>query len=123
MALHCPATLFLAGTGDEGWAGDLARLLAEEHIARVWSGEHPGVAAVGREAAALLGVDAAVLAELDVCTAEGSPVIAHRDALGYIADLHRGENVLVVLADAPGEAAPTRVVVGDDGWVVRPPGD
>ncbi len=76
---------------------------------------------MGREAAGLLGVDAAVLPELDSGEGEHSVVEAHRDALGYIADLHRGESVLVVVADAPPGLPLTRLVVGDDGWVVRRP--
>ncbi len=86
----------------------------------------------------LLVEDAALAAEVDAPAAVYGPWSAQDDLVGeleHLADLHRGERVLVtvgpggvagVLASigrvAPREAAAgrARLEVGDDGWVVLP---
>lgn len=93
VALHCPATLLVATPPHE--AKGVASLVDALTGERVLAVVRPPDLAVGEELADRLGVpleDEEVLA-----TGEAPPA-----TLGAIADLHRGETVLV-LARPPGE--------------------
>lgn len=105
--MHCPATLLIAGAPEDD-AGVVALLgrLSGEHVVSVVSapGDLPG---------------ARVAARLDV-PLEEEPALSEgesRELLGSIADLHRGETVLVLIphgssrgAQAPAGGAPVRRV-------------
>ncbi len=117
MALHCPATLLITAPGDAAWARALAERLAGEHIAQVWSGPSPAATGAARLAAELLDVGAAVLDALDAEDPTGVDRDSRREALDHIADLHRGETVLVLARGGHGDAdRPARLEIGDDGW-------
>jgi len=118
MALHCPATLLIARPGDEAWTRGLAQRIATDHVVRVWSDVGLAERESARVAAELLAVSAATLAGLDGTTDGGG----FREAVGHIADLHRGETVLVLARGGPWESdGPVRLEVGDDGWLVVEP--
>lgn len=108
----------------------LAGTLRSERIAFVWSGPEAAAVAAAISAAAVLDVPHRVdpaLAGLDVpglATGAG-PGPRCREALDGIADLHRGEHVLVIAAADGGAGAPAaaaervdalRLEIGDDGW-------
>lgn len=100
MALHCPATLLLApAPHDAKGARDLTASLAGERVLAVVG--PPGVAA-GRQLADALGVPL-----------EDEPGLASADpsVLESIADLHRGETVLV-LTHSSGETPFARLEIG-----------
>ena len=108
MNLHCPARLILLP------AADAARL-DDRRVARIYTS-----AAAEAEAAGLagrLGVGVEVVPELD----DGSLDLA----LQGIADLHRGETVVVLGVRRPGGAPDGEVVEVDHdgaGWTVVPRG-
>jgi len=119
MALHCAATLLLARLGDEQWTRSVAERVRAEHVARVWSGSAPAARAQARLAAGLLGVDAVVLAGVEPEAAGSTGADgAYRAALDEIADLHRGETVLVLTGHVEHDLQ--RLEIGDDGWRVLP---
>lgn len=93
VALHCPATLLVATPprGAKGVASLVDALAGERVLALV----RPPDLAVGEELAQRLG---APLEDEEGLAAGGAPPAT----LGAIADLHRGETVLV-LARPPGE--------------------
>lgn len=115
--LHCPATVLLVPVTEAGLqtASELAHRLAGRRIARVYArplGSAHDYAAV---VAAALGVDAVALEGLD----------DSRDVswVQAVADLHRGETVVVV-TDQPTswdgvDAAITELSVDADGIVLR----
>ena len=109
--LHCPARAFVArhaeASYDEGErltaAGELqARELGEqlrgERVAQVHASSMPRAAATAGIAAALLGVRVSLHDELGEVGVESEDAVADRMAvaLAAIADLYRGEAVLVV---------------------------
>lgn len=121
--LHCPATLHLVAPLPTEQAVELARRLRSERIAFVWSSPGPAAGAAAAALAGALDVPQRVdpdLAGLDVAhfgrgeTADGDCPAA----LEGIADLHRGEHVVVVgdVPAGPGEALLRRLDIGDDGW-------
>lgn len=119
MSLHCPATLIVvSGPNDVAALADRVR---ERRVAAVYTGERRDAASAGRRLATELGVVASTMTGLD--EASGGPeamVDTGRprleDILRPVADLHRGETVLVLLASGP-DAGPSTVEVeiGDDG--------
>lgn len=107
MSLHCPARLFLAKGEDP--LSPVVESAREERVAAVCAA--PGEMALARSAAEALGCPVEEVATL------GQPD-RWSEALIEIADLHRGESVLVVAP--PGALHRPRLVeVGDDGIVER----
>lgn len=119
MSLHCPALLIVART--EAYAGPLAERLRERNVAAVYTGPDPEATLAGRSLAAELGAAAATVPGLDL-GASGLPGSLEKafariaDELHALADLHRGETV-VVLADAETSAdwMVFEAEIGDDG--------
>lgn len=114
MALHCPATLLVApAPRDAKGVTSLVDAVAAERVLAVLAA--PG-GTVGRQVADALG---APLEEEPGLAAGGFP---SREQLVGIADLHRGERVLVLTAGPAREsdayASTVRVEVGSDGVVV-----
>lgn len=115
--LHCAATLVVvtATDGDPEGSLDVALLLSERRVARVYTGSVEPARGWADALARALGVDVVTLPDLD----EG-PVPSW---VSTIADLHRGETVVVVTArPMPWEgAAPgiTELSVDADGVVLR----
>ncbi len=92
MALHCPATLLVASPPeDEGSVRALAGRLTGERVLSV-------VTAPGEAHGALLAELLGAALETDAALVEGS----EDEALLGVADLHRGETV-VVLVGSPQE--------------------
>ena len=135
MALHCAATLLLARPGDgaltppdgtstgDGWLTPLGHRqvrelvddLADERVARVWSSRSGPAAESGRLAAAALDVGAVVLDGLEeTAPTEPEPeaLDRFREALHHIADLHRGETVLVFTEGSVVSFAVPRLATG-----------
>ncbi|MBM6545805.1 hypothetical protein JNO54_06585 [Janibacter sp. YIM B02568] len=107
MSLHCPARLILAKGEDP--VSPVVASVRSERVAAVCAA--PGESAVAERAATDLGCpveEVATLAELGRWT----------EALVEIADLHRGESVLVIAPRGALERSIT-VDVGDDGIVTR----
>ena len=109
--LHCPARVFVARHGeasyDEGerltaagehQARELGERLRGERVAQVHASSMPRAAATARIAAALLGVTVTLHDELGEVGVESEDAVVDRvaAALAAIADLYRGEAVLVV---------------------------
>lgn len=121
MALFCPATLHLAAV-PVAEVATVARGLAGENVAMVYAA--PAAAQVGAAAASLLDVPVRVEAELEGLDVGSFGRGAHPTrhcaaALDDIADLHRGEHVLVVgPADEARGVLLRRLEIGDDGWVL-----
>jgi hypothetical protein len=93
--LHCAATLLLAPYDEaaepppEG-THELAGRAARDRVSRVYGGARPQAVQTTRAAAAVVGVPAEQRPELDVET-------ELTGELSAIADLHRGEAVMVML--------------------------
>jgi probable phosphoglycerate mutase len=140
--LHCPATLLVAGDGDDRVAA-LATSLRDRSVARVYTSTSTRAVQAGRLAAEVLGTDAVALEELQEPSVGEEVLDRCREALQAIADQHRGETVLVlghggllsVLPQLSGSArvdpaarpslphpAVAEVSVDGDGFVVRWPG-
>lgn len=124
--LHCPATLHLLAPAAPDRVHALALALRSQRIAMVWSG--PGAAS--RDCARGLAVELDVplridpdLAGLDVAHfGRGESVGGDcTGALDGIADLHRGEHVVVVgeVPAGPDEAGAGVLEIGDDGWFLH----
>ena len=93
--LFCPATLLVTTTGREQVSA-LAESLRDRRIARVFTSTMPPAVESGAVAAQVLGVGVVELEGLeDSEDAEGA-LTRFRGALEEIADLHRGETVLVL---------------------------
>jgi broad specificity phosphatase PhoE len=90
--LQCPVTLLLAPYDDQGdeQRHELARVVATDRVSRVYSGPQAPAVQTTRAVAELVGTASEVRAEL-----AAPDVVAELHA---IADLHRGETVLVVLS-------------------------
>lgn len=104
--MHCPATLLLAPTPEgEGGVRALVDELADEMVLAVVTA--PG-SLRGSEVADVLG--APQEEEPDLAAGEPSPSV-----LGGIADLHRGETVLVLTCGAPAgrPTTVTRIELGE----------
>jgi broad specificity phosphatase PhoE len=98
--LHCPATLLLAPYDEAAErtaeaARRLAERLADENVSRVYGGTGAGVV----QTAAAVGVAAAAEQRHEL---DADDVV---EELNAIADLHRGETVLVVLPGSTVESA------------------
>lgn len=123
MSLHCPATLIVVRAVDDPRV--LAATLEHRRVAVVYSASGPEAERMGRDLAAMVGAAATTLPGLEL--AGGGPGTATEafagleDELGALADLHRGETV-VVLTPAPGDAdwSAFEVEIGDDGVRVVP---
>lgn len=113
--LHCPATIVLAGPEDEAARAALTAELRDRRIAMVYSGTAEPARTVAAALAADLDAGAAESAELTGLDPEacGRAELAHR--LQSVADLHRGETVLVIADRSEASAAPIEVEIGDDG--------
>ncbi len=119
--LQCPARVLLAGRGDpaegalaEGdppWADVLIRVCAAERVAQVYAAADQASGALAAVVAERLGVGMAA-DPVDVTSASGLPDLA---------DLHRGEALLVVLPERLVEAALR--AVGVRAACARPVGD
>jgi len=115
--LHCPATLLVIRAADPHV---LAGALLPRTVARVYCspGSHGPATALAGE----LGVDV-VLDEGLGRPEEGrlaDAVGAGREALQGIADLHRGETVVVLLGRSTAVAEVLEVSVDGDGFAVTP---
>ena len=149
--LHCPATLVVARPAEgRTQALGLADALEGRRVAAVWCSDASRAVHTAEIAAARLGVGVTVrkaLREAGVDDGEsGHEVVArHRIQLEEIADLHRGETVLVIghqqaleivvpslAGHAPSARAQRRELENDetvelendaDGWVLRRWGD
>jgi hypothetical protein len=110
--LQCPATFLVVrvNTLGEGWSGDVAGLaerLRDRRVAAVYGGTTASALAVSAALADGLGVPSHTLAVPPTPPggpADGTAVVRYRAVLEELADLHRGETVLVV----------------DDGQVLEP---
>lgn len=123
MSLHCPATLIVARSEADGRT--LAVGLLDRRVAVVYSGPRPETALIGLVVARELGAVFATLPGLDggpggLPTSPEEVVSRYEEELRSLADLHRGETVLV-LADAHPRAGwvGVEVVIGDDGVWLR----
>lgn len=119
MSLHCPATLIVARA--DGAGRPLLDRVRDRNIAGVFTSAHPEVVLAGRSLAAELGTAVTTLPELDPQESEPSATVrqalAHLEkALHSLADLHRGESVVVLTrARAAADWAAFEVEIGDDG--------
>src|SRR6478752_479009 len=107
--LQCPATFLVVrvDTLGEGWRGEVAGLaerLRDRRVAAVYGGTTAPAVAVSAALADGLGVPSHPLAATSGGPADGTAMARCRAALEELADLHRGETVLVV----------------DDGQVLEP---
>jgi broad specificity phosphatase PhoE len=149
--LHCPARVFVARHGEASYddgerltaagaqqARELGERLRGARVAQVHASSMPRAAETARIAAALLGVDVALHDELGEVGVESELEVVDRIevALAAIADLYRGEAVLVVGHQAVLGLALARLLPGAptlgldpgevvalerdaDGWVLR----
>ncbi len=121
MSLHCPATLIVARSEADGRA--LAVGLLDRRVAVVYSGPRPETALTGRVVARELGAAFATVPGLDGGPDEhpASPeevVSRYEDELRSLADLHRGETVLVLAHNPRADWMGVEVEIGDDGmWL------
>ena len=131
--LFCPARLLVVdprpGSGDPERLGRLTTRLHSERVAALYLvGGEPAGAVAGTLGPAL-GLSAQVLADPDPL--EGGEERACRALLGDLADRHRGETVVVVLApdrlglsaaipwgDAGGGVGVPVLTIDADGWRV-----
>jgi broad specificity phosphatase PhoE len=133
--LHCPARVFVARHGeasyDEGErltaAGErqaraLGERLRSERVARVHASSMPRASETARIAAALLGVTVTLHDELGEVGVESQDVVVDRMAvaLAGIADLYRGEAVLVVGHQAALGLALARLLPGASAFGLDP---
>jgi len=138
--LQCPATFLVVpvDTLGEGWRAEVAGLaerLRDRRVAAVYGGTRAPAVAVSAALAGGLGVPSHPLAEAPGAAADGTAVARWRAALEGLADLHRGETVLVVgdgqvlepaltplvrrgLGAGPGRTPyrPVTLEVDGDGW-------
>ena len=93
--LQCAATLLLADAGD-GRA--LGRSLVDRRIAAIYTSPHPAAVRTAETAAAATGAEVSVREDLrEPLDESGTEVRARVEReLDALADLHRGETVLVV---------------------------
>ena len=102
--LQCPATFLVVGvnTLGEGWHGEVAGLaerLRDRRVAAVYGGTAAPAAAVAAALAGGLGLPSHTLAEPPTPPGDrpdGAAAVRCRAGLEELADLHRGETVLVV---------------------------
>ncbi|MCA1782433.1 MAG: hypothetical protein ABR500_07235 [Dermatophilaceae bacterium] len=124
MSLHCPATLLVAG--HEGDTRALADGLRDRRVVAVYTSGRAEAERTGRALAEELGAVLEVDPGLDVDppdrdeSAEDA-VVRIQDGLGSVADLHRGETVLVLAPLGPGlQGTVVHVEIGDDGVRIGP---
>jgi len=108
--LHCPATIIVARPDGAEARTSLIQRIRVRRVAFVYSGADPADVELAEALAAELGVGAATLGELDGFRPAGASSVELTDRLQGVADLHRGETVLVI-AD--------RVQAGDDSWEIE----
>lgn len=108
--LQCAATFVISGVVADSEVRALAASLAGRRVAQVYgdAAHRPAAEMV----AGVLGVQAAVRDDLD-------PDLGGAGGLAALADLHRGETVLV-LVTSPSEAATVELSIDGDGWAWRP---
>ena len=113
--LHCPATIVVASPGDATARAALAADLRERRIAVVYSGTEEVSRSVAAALAADLDAGSTELADLTGLDpdADGRAELAHR--LQSVADLHRGETILVIADRLDPTRSPIEVEIGDDG--------
>lgn len=121
--LHCPVTLHLLAPDEQARSAEIAEELRHEHVAMVYAAASPAAAGTAEELGRLLDVSVRVdadLSDLDVAGfGRGAHPVRHcAQALEDIADLHRGEHVIVVGGVATGgdDMVLRRLEIGDDGW-------
>jgi len=137
--LQCAATLLLT---DAGGSPALGASLVDRRLAAVYASAAPDAVRTAEDVAAVTGVGVSVSEDLREPGAEAGGEVRARVAreLGAIADLHRGETVLVVshtatlqtgvpplvgLGEEYGAAHPVppgavvEVAADADGWVLR----
>jgi len=125
MSLHCPATLIVAGHREEHLRV-LMGSLRDRRVAAVYTSPAPEAVATGQAVAAELDAVARVASWLhrpdegdDEDEEEGPPADRFEDGLRAVADLHRGETVLVLVpSSAAADWSVVELEIGDDG--VRP---
>ena len=133
--LHCPARVFVARHGeasyDEGerltaagaqQARELGEGLRGERVAHVHASSMPRAAETARIAAALLGVTVTLHDELGEVGVESELEVVDRvsTVLAAVADLYRGEAVLVVGHQAALGLALARLLPGAPGVGLDP---
>lgn len=119
MSLHCPATLVVARA--EGDSPALAERVRHRNVAGVFTGTEPELALAGRTVGAVLATPVATMPELDP-GASGPPATVKEalvqldDVLHSLADLHRGETVVVLTKTrSSADWVVFEVEIGDDG--------
>jgi broad specificity phosphatase PhoE len=120
--LQCAATLLLVAPGETGRALDLGRSLHDVRLAVIYTSDLPAAVETAATVGAGTGAPVTVLEGL----ADDADV---RAELEGIADLHRGETVLVVSSEAasgavvPQGTGPTdgvvELTIDADGWVLH----
>ena len=119
MSLHCPATLVVART--EGHPSALVERVRHRNVAGVFTGTEPEVALAGHSLGALLATPVATLPGLDPGASEapatvGEALVQLDDVLHSLADLHRGETVVVLTKTrSSADWVVFEVEIGDDG--------
>ena len=117
MSLHCPATIVVVSGADD--VSMLADRLRERRVAAVYTGERSEAAATGRRLAAELGVAASTTTGLDDVAARPARLdesLPELERLRPLADLHRGETVVVLLSGRPDEGpSSVELEIGDEG--------
>ncbi|MGH3386543.1 MAG: hypothetical protein ACRDO1_18340 [Nocardioidaceae bacterium] len=108
--LQCAATFVISGAVGESEARTLASSLTSRRIAQVYgdAAHRPAAELV----AGILEVQAVVRDDLD-------PDLGHAGGLAALADVHRGETVLV-LVRRPSDPATVELSIDGDGWAWRP---
>lgn len=98
-SLQCPATLLLTVTQEPEQASELARRLEGRRVAGVWSGTALPLTRTSDLLADALGVRVTPRTGLDAVGAGEHETVASarlEEVLQEVADLHRGETVLLV---------------------------
>ena len=135
--LHCPARVFVARHGETSYdagerltaagaqqARELGEQLRGERVAHVHASSMPRAAETARIAAALLGVTVTLHDELGEVGVESELEVVDRvsTVLAAVADLYRGEAVLVVGHQAALGLALARLLPGAPAFGLDPGG-
>ena len=127
MALFCPVWLHLMAPSAADEVGPALEALCHEHIAVVYAASSPAAAGLADAVAEELAVPVRIDADLDALDVAGFGHGGHpsshcAEALQSIADLHRGEHVVVVggVPAPEGAAVLRRLEIGDDGGDLLP---
>lgn len=121
--LQCPVTLHLIEPCASEQLGEVVEALRHEHLAMAYAAPSPAAVAAAEFVAGSVEVDVRVEAALEGLDVDGfgrgaRPESHCTEALESIADLHRGEHVLIVGDGLPGPglAVVRQLEIGDDGW-------